>query len=86
MFRIIGKWLLSIAAFLLIANFLTWAYKALNGGIFLIIVLILLLERYISRVENQLKGLQERNADLEQKCENLSWQVHDLKNKIDDNF
>lgn len=86
MFRIIGKWLFSIAAFLLIASFLTWIHKALNGGIFLIIVLILLLERYISRVENQLKGLQERNADLEQKCESLSWQVHDLKNKIDDNF
>lgn len=86
MFKIISIWVTSIGLFLLTAWFLTWLHGFLGGGIFLIIVLILLLERYINRVEKQLKGFQSRNAELEEKCDNLSWQVHDLKNQINDKF
>lgn len=86
MFKIISTWIISIVLFLLAAWFLTWLHGFLGGGIFLIIVLILLLERYVNRVEKHLKGLQSRNIELEEKCDNLSWQIHDLKNKLHDKF
>lgn len=86
MFKIICEWILNIAIFLLVALFLTWLYKTLGGSIFLIIILILLLERSINRTGNQLKGLQERNTELERKYESLSGQMHELKNKINDKF
>ncbi|QLB59835.1 hypothetical protein E5093_09695 [Acinetobacter indicus] len=86
MFKIISTWIISIVLFLLAAWFLTWLHGFLGGGIFLIIVLILLLERYVNRVEKQLKGLQSRNIELEEKCDSLSWQIHDLKNKLHDKF
>lgn len=84
MLKNIGSWVVSILGFLLVAWFLTWLYKALDGSIFLIIVLILLLERAINRINNTIKSLQARNVELEDKCENLSWQLHDLKNKMND--
>jgi len=84
MLKNIGSWVVSVLGFLLVAWFLTWLYKALDGSIFLIIVLILLLERAINRINNTIKSLQARNVELEDKCENLSWQLHDLKNKMND--
>lgn len=86
MFKIISAWVVSVVFFLLVAWFLTWLYSFLGGSIFLIIVLILLLERSVNRVEKQLKGLQARNIELKEKCDNLSWQVHDLKNQLNDKF
>lgn len=84
MLKNIGSWVVSVLGFLLVAWFLTWLYKVLDGSIFLIIVLILLLERAINRINNTIKSLQARNVELEDKCENLSWQLHDLKNKMND--
>ena len=84
MFKIISTWVVSIILFLLVAWFLTWLHGFLGGGIFLIIVLILLLERHVDRIDSKIKGLQSRNAELEEKCDNLSWQVHDLKNQLND--
>lgn len=86
MFKIISTWIISIVLFLLVAWFLTWLHGFFGGSVFLIIVLILLLERYINRVEKRLTGLQARNIELEEKCNNLTWQVHDLKNQINDKF
>lgn len=86
MVKIISTWITSIVLFLLVAWFLTWLHGFFGGSVFLIIILILLLERYIDRVEKQLKGLQARNIELEEKCNDLSWQIHDLKNKLHDKF